>query len=211
MRTTLRRCLFPHLALILLSHLCVTTCPDKWMPLLGRGRPAITTIGEAAKSYVSRDNVKSLSVYHAREDLGFYNVAFDRMCQTPDNMRYATSYGLQHNVGGDMFAFPEAKHLEWMRPFTAVYGACLPGTKNGRCIAQALDPVTPGRISVSQSWAFNWDWLNIQGTVPQGGLIAVTGEHRVGEKWWFIYTDGLYHSPDGGKHLARVLDASGKQ
>ena len=104
MRTTLRRCLFPHLALILLSHLCVTTCPDKWMPLLGRGRPAITTIGEAAKSYVSRDNVKSLSVYHAREDLGFYNIAFDRMCQTPDNMRYATSYGLQHNVGGDIYS-----------------------------------------------------------------------------------------------------------
>jgi len=194
-----------------MSHLCVTTCPDKWMLLLGRGRPAITTTQETAKSYTSRDDVKSLRVYHAREDLGFYNVAFDRMCQTPDNMRYATSYGLQHNVGGDMFAFPEAKHLEWMRPFTAVYGACLPGTKNGRCIAQALDPVTPGRLSVSQSWAFTWHWLNIQGTVPKGGLIAVTGEHRVGEEWWFVYTDGLYHSPDGGKQLVRVLDASGRR
>ena len=192
-----------------MSHLCVTTCPDKWMPLLGRGNPAIATAGDTARSYVSQDNVRSLRVYHSRQDLGFYNVAFDRMCQTPDNMRYATSYGLQHNVGGDMFAFPEAKRLEWMRPFTAVYGACLPGTKNGRCIAQALDPAHPGRLSISHSWAFNWDWLNIQGNVPGGGLVAVTGEHRLGQNWWFVYTDGLYHSMDGGKSLAKVLDASG--
>ena len=41
------------------SHLCVTTCPDKWMPLLGRGQPAITTTGENAKSYVSDDSVKT--------------------------------------------------------------------------------------------------------------------------------------------------------
>ena len=193
------------------SHLCVTTCPDKWMLLLGRGKPSITTAGETAKSYVSHDNIKSLKVCHAREDVGFYNMTFDRMCQTPDAMRYATSYGLQHNVGGDMFAFPEAKHVEWMRPFTAVYGACLPGTKNGRCIAQALDPVNPERISVSQSWAFNWDWKKIQGSVPNGGLVAVTGEYRVGEKWWFVYTDGLYCSTNGGKNLTRVLDASGRQ
>ena len=194
-----------------MSHLCVTTCPDAWMPLLGRGQPASATPGQTAKSYVSHDGVKSLRVFHARDDIGFYNMAFDRMCQTPDNMRYATSYGLQHNVGGEMFAFPEAKHLEWMRPFTAVYGACLPGSKNGHCIAQALDPVNCGRISVSQAWAFNWDWSNISGSVPKGGLIAVTGEHRVGEKWWFVYSDGLYRSTDGGRSLAKVLSATGGQ
>ena len=191
------------------SHLCVTTCPDRWMPLLGRGKPAIETNGETAKSYVSHDDVKSLKIFHARDDLGFYNVAFDRMCQTPNNMRYATSYGLQHNVGRNMFAFPEAKHIEWQRPFTAVYGACLPGTKNGRCIAQALDPVDPSRLSVSQSWAFNWHWRPIKGDVPTGGLIAVTGEHRVGETWWFVYTDGLYGSTDGGKRMVKVLIAAG--
>ncbi|MCY3018503.1 MAG: hypothetical protein NTW87_05670 [Planctomycetota bacterium] len=193
-----------------ISHLCVTTCPDKWMLLLGRGKPAITTTGETAKSYVSHDNIKSLKVFHAREDLGFYNVAFDRMCQSPDNMRYATSYGLQHNVGGDMFAFPEAKNVEWMRPFTAVYGACLPGSKNGRCIAQALDPANPERISVSQAWAFNWEWKKIHGSVPKGGLIAVTAEYRVGKTWWFVHTDGLYCSTDGSKALSRAMDASGR-
>ena len=92
-----------------------------------------------------------LSVFHSREDLGLYNFAFNRRCQTPDSMRYATSYGLQHNVGANTFAFPPAKHLEWMRPFTAVCGVCLPGAKNGHCIAQPLVALDPGRVSVSQS------------------------------------------------------------
>ena len=187
------------------SHVCVTTCPDQWMPLLGRGEPAVKTTGTTAKSYLSRDNVKSLSVFHSRDDLGFYNIAYDRMVQTPDGMRYATSHGLQHNVGGNMFAFPEAKRLEWLRPFTAVVSACLPGTKNSRCIAQALDPVNSNRLSISQSWAFNWDWINLKGTAPKGGLIALACEHRVGEKWWFVYTDGIYYSTDGGKTLSQSV------
>ena len=149
--------------------------------------------------------MKSLSVFHSRDDLGFYNIAYDRMVQTPDGMRYATSHGLQHNVGGNMFAFPEAKRLEWLRPFTAVVSACLPGTKNSRCIAQALDPVNSNRLSVSQSWAFNWDWINLKGTAPKGGLIALACEHRVGEKWWFVYTDGIYYSTDGGKTLSQSV------
>lgn len=77
-------------------------------------------------------------------------------------------------------------------------------------MAEALDPVQPGRISISQLWGFNWEWRKIQGDVPRGGLVAVTGEYRVGEKWWFVYTDGLYYSPDGGKHMTRILDEKGK-
>ena len=35
----------------------------------------------------------------------------------------------------------------------------------------------------------------------------MTAGHRVGEKWWFVYTDGLYYSPDGGKNMTKVPDA----
>jgi len=194
-----------------MSHLCVTTCPDRWMPLLGRGKPAIATDAKTAKSYVSRDDGKSLAVYHARDDLGFYNIAFDRMCQDPGNMRYGTSYGLQHNVGGNMFAFPEAKHLEWMRPFTAVASAALSRGKSARCIAQALDPAKPGRLSVSESWAFSWHWLNPKGDVPAGGLVSLAAEHRLGKTWWLLHTDGLYRSTDGCKTLAKVMDPEGAE
>jgi hypothetical protein len=186
-----------------MSHICVTTCPDKWMEFLGRGAPAIATEEQTAKSYVSRNDVTSLRVYHARDDLGFYNVAFDRMCQTPQSMRYGTPYGLQHNNGGTMYAFPEAKHVEWLRPFTAVYGARLPGSKKGLCIAQALDPLDPARLSVSRSWAFSWQWSDIRGDVPEGGLIALAGEHHRGATWWFVSTDGLYSSTDEAKTFKR--------
>lgn len=191
------------------THLCVTTCPDKWMSLLGRGEPVTKTVSDTAKSYVSYDGVKSLRVYHEREDIGFYNVAFDRMCQTPDNMRYATSYGLQHNWGKKMWPFPEEKKVEWKRPFTAVDSANRLTGKNGRCITQALDPVDHSRISVSHLWAFTWEWGKIEGDVPSGGLISVRGERDKGDIWWFLYTDGLYYSSDGGKTLKMMLNSQG--
>ena len=76
-------------------------------------------------------------------------------------------------------------------------------------LTQALDPAVPGRLSRSQAWAFDWHWLTPVGDVPAGGLIAVGGDVREGQRWWFVCTDGLYASPDGGATLRRVLDASG--
>ena len=69
--------------------------------------------------------------------------------------------------------------------------------------------MTPGRLSRSQAWAFEWSWLASKGTAPKGGLIAVCGDESQGEKWWFVHTDGLYHSPDGGVHLTKIMDESG--
>ena len=45
--------------------------------------------------------------------------------------------------------------------------------------------------------------------VPPVRLIAVAGDERLGEEWWFVHTDGLYHSTDGGGTVARVLDERG--
>jgi hypothetical protein len=52
--------------------------------------------------------------------------------------------------------------------------------------------------------------LPSEGQVPKGGLIAAGGDLRDGDQWWFVHTDGLYASPDGGRILIRVLDASGR-
>lgn len=192
------------------TELCVTTCPDRWMTLLGRGAPAVRTPATTARSYISPDSVRSLSVLDERSDTGFYNVAFDKATQTAREMGYATAHGFQHNAGGHMSLFPEAKCLETLRPFTAVAATARGDQKFGRFIAQALDPVVPGRLSHSERWAFEWSWLPAQGTVPQGGLIAASGDSHLGDQWWFVHTDGLYASPDGGRHLAKVLDASGQ-
>jgi len=43
------------------------------------------------------------------------------------------------------------------------------------------------------------------------GLIAACGDPRQGDRWWFVHTDGLYTSPDGGVTLNKFLDESGRQ
>ena len=193
------------------SHLCVTTCPDRWMPLLGRGAPATATAATASRSYLSTDGVQTLSVSDERADTGFFNVAFDKAMQSVNEMRYATAHGYQAQVfaGSHMALYPAQKHLESMRPFTAIAAAAMGEQKFGRVLTQALNPATPGRLSRSERWAFEWDWLPTQGSVPRGGLIAVCGDVNLGDQWWFVFTDGLYFSQDGGATLKQVMDERG--
>ena len=109
-----------------------------------------------------------------------------------------------------MTIYPPFKNLEWMRPMTAMAATFVgPGNPRGRSIAQVLDPENPGRYSRSHAWAFEWDWLKAKGDVPKGGWIAVSGDEKLGQSWWFVHTDGLYSSTDGGVKLRKVLDASG--
>lgn len=193
------------------TELCVTTCPDRWMTFLGRGLPSVTTPATLARSYVSPDNVGSLVVMDERDDTGFFNVAFDKATQTTRVMSYATVHGFQHNSGGHMSLFPAAKNFETLRPFTALGATALGDQKFGRFITQAIDPAVPGRLSLSERWAGEWSWLAPKGAVPSGGLIAASGEVHLGEKWWFVHTDGLYFSNDGGSHLTKVMGNAGKE
>lgn len=195
------------------SHICVTTCPDRWLPLLGRGEAVVRTPNTVSRGYASNDGIRSLTVSDERTDTGFFNVAFDKALQSVNEMRYATAHGYQAQVftGTHMALYPPAKDLEWFRPFTAIAATALGDAKFGRCLTQALDPERPGRYSRSERWAFEWSWLEPRGDIPAGGLIAVAGDVRLGHHWWFVHTDGLYHSDDGGRHLVRVLDAQGQE
>lgn len=195
------------------THLCITTCPDRWMEVLGRGTPTVKTNSVNARSYMSHDNVATLSKEDEWPGIGFFNVAFDKATQSTGGMNYATTHGFQTQVssGSHLALYPEQKNLEWLRPFTALGAAAQGEQKFGRFITQALEPAVPGRLSMSERWAESWSWQPIKGDVPEGGLIALSGDVALGEKWWFVYTDGLYHSKDGGKTLKKILDHSGKR
>ncbi len=108
-----------------------------------------------------------------------------------------------------MALYPEQKHLETLRPFTAISATAMGDQKFGRVITQSLHPGTPGRLSRSERWAFEWHWLPTKGTVPKGGLIAVSGDVNLGEQWWFVFAGGLYFSADGGTTMAKVSDEKG--
>lgn len=194
------------------THLCVTTCADAQMEHLGRGRPRVTTAASASKSYITRDDAKSIEVSEQREDCGFYNVAFDKAMQSTNEMRYATSHGYQTQVfeGWHMALYPPQKHLEWFRPYTAVAAAAQGDAKFGRFIAGALVPEQPGRYSVSERWAFEWSWLvpkaGRSSERPSGGLIAAACDQVQGKQWYFLHTDGLYASDDSGASVNKVLE-----
>jgi hypothetical protein len=194
------------------THLCVTTCSDPWMEYLGRGRPRTSTPAGTSKSYITRDDGETVVLSEERDDCGFYNVAFDKAMQSTNEMRYATSHGYQTQVfeGWHMALYPPQKNLEWFRPYTAVAAAAKGEEKFGRFIAGPLAPERPGRYSVSERWAFEWSWLTPQGTQPDAkpsmdGLIAAACDMSEGKIWYFLHTDGLYHSADGGATVSKVL------
>lgn len=191
-------------------HICVTTCPDSFMGLLGRGEPQVKTAAAVARSYLSSDGVQTIAVSDERSDTGFYNAAFDKALQSVNEMRYATSHGLQTQVfsGAQMALYAPQKHLEWLRPFTAVAAAARGPQKFGRFFTQALDPAVPGRYSRSEQWAFEFSWLEPQGDKPSGGLIAAAADQEQGEVWWFLHTGGLYHSGDGGRSLRKIPESA---
>ena len=191
--------------------LCVTTCPDHWMACLGRGTTAVLTEGTLTRSYITPDGGLSLRVKDERNDTGFYNAAWDKSLNNPGAISFATSHGYQCNSGGHMSLFPPQKYLEWLRPFTALGTTAAGDRRQGRFLTQALDPMIRGRLSLCVwGWGMDWNWLSTQGTVPKGGLIAACGDIHRGNRWWFVYTDGLYTSPDGGAHFERVMDAQAR-
>jgi len=194
-------------------HLCVTTCSDTWMELIGRSAPKSRTDSKASKSYITRDDGNSIVLSEQRNDCGFYNVAFDKAMQSTNEMRYATSHGYQTQVfeGWHMALYPPEKNLDWFRPCTALAAAAKGDEKFGRFISGSLHPSSSSRYSVSERWAFEWDWLvpksgNIQEPLPKGGLIAVACDREQGRTWYFLHTDGLYASIDGGTTIRKVLD-----
>ena len=194
------------------TEICVTTSADHWMTFLGRGKPATRTEAEVSKVYVSGDGVQTLAALHARTDTGFHDAAWDKSLQSTREISYATTHGYEHDSGGHMSLFPPVKQFEWLRPFVALGTTAKGEGRDGVFYTQALDPEVPGRLTAGRGgWGMSWAFLQLAGEVPKGGLVACAGELQQGQTWWFVFTDGLYRSFDGGVTLSRVLDAQGRQ
>lgn len=185
-------------------QLHAVTCPDALMPLLGRGKPALSVPVKASHDYVSHNGGRSMWPICEWGAVGYLNVAFDK--GTWAEPSYATTHGYCQSLSeSKMFLSPASKNLEIFRPVTAVASSGHGDTRCGRALLQALDPAKPGRLSRSEHFALRWDWIETRGDVPQGGYIAFSGEYVQGERWWLLATDGLYRSEDGGRTLKKVM------
>ncbi len=186
------------------TQIGITTCPDAFMALLGRGTPKVTTSTKNSRSYSSPDGVQTLSLLDERPDTGFYNIAFDKATQNIYEFTYATSHGVQSNSGGHMSLFPPQKSLDWLSPCTALGASARGEDKFGRFLTMSLLPADMHRVSLSTQWAFEWSWIKMQGGPAAGGLIAIAPDRANGDRWWFLFSDGLYRSDDGGAHLLKL-------
>lgn len=186
------------------TQICVTTCPDRWMEFLGRGKSKVRTGETSTRSYISEDGVQSLRIMDERDDTGYYNVVFDKATQSVREMCFGSTHGLQNNSGGYVTLFPPQKNLEWFRPMTGIGATAKGEQKFGRILAQSLVPDRPGRLSCSETWGLDWYWTTIEGAIPKGGPIALAGAADAGDVWWFVYPDGLYRSPDAGRTLEKI-------
>ncbi|MCX6998025.1 MAG: hypothetical protein NTV49_13305, partial [Kiritimatiellaeota bacterium] len=191
-----------------LPQMHAVTCPDALMPLLGRGKAALSASVKVSRDYVSHDGGKSLWPICEWSEVGYLNIAFDKGSWAEPS--YATTHGYCQSLQErKMFLSPGVKDMEAFRPFTALASSGRGDTRCGRALLQALDPAKPGRLSRSDHFGFRWEWVTSAGDVPKGGYIAFCGEYVKGERWWLLATDGLYRSDDGGKTLKKVMESRG--
>ncbi|MEN9359177.1 MAG: hypothetical protein RL095_712 [Verrucomicrobiota bacterium] len=187
------------------AQLGILTCPDEWMRFLGRGEPSVPSHAKASFSRISRDGGRTFHTVFERVDTGLYNLSFEKGLYTADDMSYATTHGLQGSHGSRSFLHSDRKNLEWLRPCTAIASSGNgEGTRSGRSLTQALTPGLPGRLAVSTDWQLNWQWQEIKGDVPKGGLVSAAADPTSGRIVALLFNDGLYHSTDGGQTLVRA-------
>ena len=185
------------------------TCPDRFMPLLGRGTPAFSTTEQSSIIHVSHDNGKTFRVNASRSDLGYFN-ALSLRCN-PHVWLYGTTHGLLHSLsqGADSCLFATSLPLESLRPFTALGGSIARSQLCTRKFVQALEPEVPGRISRCDLGGDVWSWTTGKGDIPKGVIAIVAADQTTsatGENWWVLGRDALYRSNDSGATLRKVLE-----
>ncbi|MDE0952999.1 MAG: hypothetical protein OSA45_17225, partial [Halioglobus sp.] len=186
-----------------------STCPDRFMPLVGRGEPGFSTTEQSAIVYTSHDNGKTFHVSSKRADLGYLNTLSLR-CDV-SHWLYGTTHGLFFSIAQATNGYMYARHprLESQRPFTALGGSIAGSQLCTRKFVQALDPAVPGRISRCDLGGDVWDWTTGKGDVPKGVIAIVAADQTLsatGENWWILGTDGLYYSSDSGATVRKKKD-----
>jgi|TARA_B100000959_G_C14983587_1_gene624567 hypothetical protein len=184
------------------------TCPDRFMPLLGRGKPAFATSEQSSIVHVSHDNGKTFRQIASRLDLGYFNVISLRC--SPHIWLYGTSHGLLYTLsqGADNYLYSTSLEVDSLRPYTALGGSIAGSQLCARKFVGALEPEQPGRISRCDLGGDVWSWVIGQDDVPTHTIAIAAADltkSSSGNSWWILGTDGLYRSDDNGLTMRRVI------
>lgn len=180
----------------------VVTCPDRFMSLLGRGHPTMTTPEQSSMVHVSHDNGQTFRQTSSRSDLGYYN-AMSLRCN-PHVWLYGTSHGLLYSLsqGTDSFLYSTSLEVDSLRPFTALGHSVAGSQLCSRKFVAALNPKEAGHISRCDLGGDVWAWASSE-KQAFAGVIAITSADLTpsspGNSWWILGTDGLYRSDNNGR------------
>ena len=183
------------------------TCPDRFMPLLGRGKPSMSTPAQQSMVHVSHDNGKTFRPTASRSDLGYFN-AMSLRCN-PHVWLYGTSHGLLYSLsqGRDSFLYSTSLEVDSLRPYTALGGSIAGSQLCTRKFVAALNPQKPGHLSRCDLGGDVWTWA-ISNKKLVTGTIAITAADLTtsssGNSWWILGTDGLYHSDNNGITVNKI-------
>ncbi len=183
------------------------TCPDRFVGLLGRGQSSFKATQQNAFDFVSFDDGKSFETHVERAELGYLNTLSLRCNQGVQ--LYGTTHGLIHtfSFGMDNCLCATSLPLESMRPFTAIGGSVAGQQFCTRKFVQAIDPVTPARLSRSDLGGDVWSWTQAKGEFPERVLKIVPADPTdasTGNNWWLVGEDGLYRSNDNCDTFRRI-------
>jgi len=180
----------------------VVTCPDRFMSLLGRGHPTMTTPEQSSMVHVSHDNGQTFRQTSSRSDLGYYNTMSLRC--NPHVWLYGTSHGLLYSLsqGTDSFLYSTSLEVDSLRPFTALGHSIAGSQLCSRKLVAALNPKKAGHISRCDLGGDVWAWASTE-KQAFAGVIAITSADLTpsspGNSWWILGTDGLYRSDNNGR------------
>lgn len=186
------------------------TCPDRLMPILGRGETGATNSVVTSRDYMSHDSGNHFAKQCDRSDLGLLNLTFSDPLH--GTFELGSTHGVLHtfSAGRESYLFSTGVAVESLRPITAL-GAGWIKDQSWPCVyAQALSPAVPGQISrCDYARDIRWQWASYPGLLSAGAVAVSPCDVKrsaLGHCWWFLALDGLYRLDHRSKSFTRMLE-----
>jgi len=184
------------------------TCPDKFLPVLGRGESRFVTKETVSRIYRSINSGDAFLLSRTYDTLGNYNVSFNNYNLGECNV--ATSHGILFSMNKfGNYLMTHNPNLDGIRPFTALGTSRVKGAHaNFSCtVTQAINPKNPRHFSFCGASGHIFGAIKAGKRQLKGALKIEPGDLRLtasGDEWWLLGPDGLYYSSDRCKSFTRM-------
>ena len=174
------------------------TCPDQFIPFLGRGESKFSVAEKISRAYHSINNGDNFALSRSYDDLGIYNVSFNNYNVGEYNA--ATSHGILFSMNRfGNYLLSNNPNLDGVRPFTAVGTSRQKSSQFSCTLTQAINPDDARIISNCGASGHIFHATKQEKAQFKGTLKIVSGDLRLtsqGNQWWVLGLDGLYYSDD---------------